>query len=257
MSVEMIDQGSRVLLIDDRGKKHITTAARGMVDVSGLGVVDGDVLCGSDWGNTISIGARTLVLVKPDINDMLELIERKAQIMMPKDSYQIPQRLGIGAGCRVIEAGVGSGALALVLIEAVAPTGIVFSYEAREDHAAIARRNVSMSAHSGCWELKIDDICTANLEKDVDAVVLDMPNPWDAMANCCASLKPGGRICAYVPNMNQLENTVRSMEASRLAEILSFEVLQREIVVHHGGVRPSSEMIGHTGYLIFGRRIRE
>lgn len=244
------------MLIDDRGRKHITTAARGMVDVRGLGILDGDVLCDSDWGDTISVGGRTLVLVRPDISDMLELIERKAQIMMPKDSYQMPQRLGISAGCRVIEAGVGSGALALVLIGAVAPTGKVFSYEVREDHAAIARRNVSMSTHSECWELKMDDVCAANLEKDVDAVVLDMPNPWDAMANCCASLRPGGRICAYVPNMNQLENTVRSMEASGLAEVFSFEILQREIVVHQGGVRPSSEMIGHTGYLIFGRKIQ-
>jgi tRNA (adenine57-N1/adenine58-N1)-methyltransferase len=256
LSNQMIEEGSKVLLIDDRGRKHIATAQRGMIDVRGLGVIDGDLLCESGWGDSLSVGENRLLMIEPDVNDILELIERKAQIITPKDSYQIPLRLNLGAGCRVIEGGLGSGALTVVLLRTVAPDGKVFSYELREDHASTARRNIALSEHKECLELRIANICTASLEKDVDAVVLDIPNPWDAMANVCASLKVGGRMCTYVPNINQLEASVRSMRDSGLAEIFSFETLLREISVHPGGVRPCSDMIGHTGYLTFGRKVR-
>jgi tRNA (adenine57-N1/adenine58-N1)-methyltransferase len=83
-----------------------------------------------------------------------------------------------------------------------------------------------------------------------------MPNPWDAFANVCGAIRNGGYLCCYVPNTNQLEAAVKAMWEEGLSEVRSFETLQREIVVHQGGVRPSSEMIGHTGYLTFGRKVR-
>jgi tRNA (adenine57-N1/adenine58-N1)-methyltransferase len=85
--------------------------------------------------------------------------------------------------------------------------------------------------------------------------VLDIPNPWDAMENVSKSLRIGGYACCYVPNVNQLETAVKKMREVGLAEIVSLETLQREMVVHEGGVRPSFDMLGHTGYLSFGRRL--
>jgi tRNA (adenine57-N1/adenine58-N1)-methyltransferase len=167
----------------------------------------------------------------------------------------IPLHLDIGPGSRVIEGGVGSGALTLVLLKAVGPTGRVYSYESRQDYADVARRNIALSENEPSWELKIGDICTAKLESDVDAVALDIPNPWDAMVNVSRALRIGGYACCYVPNANQLETAVKKMREVGLAEIISLETLQREMVVHEGGVRPSFDMLGHTGYLSFGRRM--
>lgn len=252
----MIPEGTRLVLVDEDGKKYLANATRGMIEVRRLGVLDGGKLCDASYGDVLDVGGRKLVILKPSIKDLLSMIERKAQIIIPKDSFLIPLHLDIGCGSRVIEAGVGSGALSIVLLKAVAPNGRVYSYETREDHAAVAARNVDMSGLTGCWNLKIGDVCIEELPTDSDAAVLDMPNPWDALANVSSSLTIGGHVCCYVPNTNQLEQVVNSMRNLDLREIHSFETIQRDMVVHEGGIRPSFDTLGHTGYLAFARKIR-
>ena len=253
--IVLIEEGSRVLLIDDRGRKHLLEAVQGMIEVRSLGVVDGTCICHSSYGDTITVGARRLLLVRPSLKDILSTIERRAQVIMPKDGFTIPHHLDIACGSKVIEGGVGSGALTIVLLRSVAPEGKVYSYELREDHASVARRNVRKAGLERCWELRIADVCTAHIDEEVDAVVLDMPNPWNAVENMHRALRHGGHLCCYVPNANQLESTVSSMRCCGFREVASIENLQREMLVHEGGVRPSSEMVGHTGYLAFGRKL--
>ena len=251
----MIPEGTRLMLVDDEGRKYPITAKKGMVEVRRLGVLDGTKLCESSFGEALEVGGRRFIVLRPSIKDLLSMIERKAQIITPKDSFLIPLHLDIACGSKVVEGGVGSGALTLVLLKTVAPEGKVFSYELRADHAEVARRNVEMSGLGKCWELEVGDVTALDLPKGVDAVVLDMPNPWDALANAVKSLRAGGHICCYVPNANQLERLVNAMRSSGLAEVYSFETIQREMVVHEGGVRPSFETLGHTGYLAFGRKM--
>lgn len=252
----MIGEGTRLVLVDEDGKKYLATAARGMVEVRRLGVVDGDRLCSSEFGDTLEVGGRRFVILRPSVRDLLSMIERRAQIVIPKDSFLIPLHLDICSGSRVIEGGVGSGALTIVLLKSVCPRGKVFSYELRRDHAEVARRNVEMAGLEGCWEVRVGDICEETLPGEVDAAVLDMPDPRCALENVVAALRVGGHVCCYVPNANQLEQVVNEMRRIGLSEVYSFETIQREMVVHEGGVRPSFETLGHTGYLSFGRRIR-
>jgi len=251
----MIAEGTRVLLIDSSGKKFLVKATRGMVEVAGLGVVSGDAICGSSFGARLKVGGREFILTKPSAKDLLGMIERRAQVIIPKDSFAIPMHLDLGCGSRVIEGGLGSGALSLVLLKAVAPEGKVYSYETREDFASIAKRNISLSENASCWELRLADVCTATLERDVEAVMLDIPNPWDAIDNAVSALRHGGHLGCYIPNANQLEQAVRKMRSSSLSEVVAFETIQREMIVHEGGVRPSFDMLGHTGYLAFGRKL--
>lgn len=251
----MIVEGTRLMLVDEGGRKFPVVAKKGMTEVRRLGVIDGDKLCRLSLGDRLDVGGRRFVVLRPSLNDLLSMIERKAQIITAKDSFLIPLHLDIACGSRVVEAGVGSGALTLVLLKAVSPEGRVFSYELRADHADVARRNVDMSGYGSCWEPHLGDVCKEELPKDVDAVVLDMPTPWDALANAVKALRAGGHICCYVPNANQLEQLVNAMRGSGLTEVYSFETIQREMVVHEGGVRPSFENLGHTGYLAFGRKV--
>ena len=251
----MIAEGTRLVLVDEEGRKYPAVAKRGMLEVRKLGVLDGDKLCGSSFGDRLEVGGRRFTVLRPSLKDILSMIERRAQIITPKDGFLIPLHLDVAGGSRVIEGGVGSGALTLVLLKAVAPDGRVFSYELRADHADVARRNVEMSGLGGCWEVHVGDVCDAVLPSGVDAAVLDMPNPWDALGNIVPALRPGGHVCCYVPNANQLEQSVRAMKDHGLVEVYSFETIQREMVVHEGGVRPSFETLGHTGYLVFGRKM--
>ncbi|UCE80293.1 MAG: tRNA (adenine-N1)-methyltransferase [Methanobacteriota archaeon] len=251
----LIKEGASVLLVDDRGGRHLLEAERNMIEVRTLGVVDGSAICESSYGDNISVGTGTLLIVKPSISDFLAAIERKAQIVTPKDGFTIPHYVDIACGSIVIEGGVGSGALTIVLLKSVAPNGRVYSYELRKDHASVAKRNVRKTGLQEYWELSIDDICTAETVKDADAAVLDMPNPWDAVANMHRAIRHGGHICCYVSNANQLESTVKAMRDAGFRELFAIENLQREMIVHEFGVRPSSKMMGHTGYLAFGRKL--
>ncbi len=251
----MISEGSRVLLMDENDGKFVLVAERNMVEVRKLGVVNGSAICDASYGDSISIGGRKLLIVRPSMMDIIGTIERKAQVISPKDGFAMPHYLDISCGSRVIEGGVGSGALTIVLLKSVAPQGRVYSYDIREDHASVARRNIARAGLDACWELRMGDVCTAQLEQDVDAVVLDMPDPWNAVGNVVRALRHGGHLCCYVPNANQLETAVKAMRDAGFRELFLIENLQREMVVHDGGVRPSSEMAGHTGYLAFGRKL--
>lgn len=244
------------MLIDERGGKHFVVAEPKMIEVRGLGAIDGAALCSSEVGGQLKIAGRLFDVVRPSTSDLLSLLERKAQTISAKDGFQIPMYMDLGCGSRVAEAGAGSGALTIVLLRVVAPEGAVYTYEVREDHAKVAERNVRRSEHAPCWHLRMGDVCEGIQERDLDGVVLDIPNPWDALEAASSALRAGGHVCCYVPNANQLEEAVRKMRALDLRQILAFETLQREMTVHERGVRPSSEMMGHTGYLAFARKIR-
>ncbi|MCG2827175.1 MAG: tRNA (adenine-N1)-methyltransferase, partial [Thermoplasmatales archaeon] len=103
-------------------------------------------------------------------------------------------------------------------------------------------------------EIKLGDVTESIDEKNADAVILDIPNPWDAVKNAYNALKVCGHFCSYSPTMNQVEKTVKTLKHDFI-EIKTFETLQREIVVGEGGVRPSFDMLGHTGYVTFARKI--
>lgn len=244
------------MLVDADGRKHFLLAKNGMIAVEGLGVIDGNAISRASFGDTLRIGSKEFLICRPSLKDHISSMERRAQVITPKDSFSIPMYLDIGCGDRVVEGGVGSGAMTLVLLRAVGASGTVHSYEIRKDFAEIAQRNVALTDNAGAWRLHIADVCNAELEKNVDAGFLDIPNPWDALCNLTNAVRIGGVVGCYVPNVNQLETTVRKMRELGLQEVVAFETLQREMIVHEGGVRPSFDMLGHTGYLAFGRRLR-
>lgn len=251
----MIEEGTRVVLVDEMGAKHLAVAERGMMEIRRLGAVDGTAICESSFGDRILVAGHSFRIIRPSVGDIIATMDRRAQTISPKDSFQIPMYMDLACGSRVVEAGAGSGALTIVLLKAVAPAGAVYTYEIRDDHAKVAERNVKRSEHSPCWHLRMRDICQGIEEVGVDGVVLDIPNPWEALEPSASALRPGGHVCCYVPNANQLETTVKKMRAIGLRETFAFETLQREMTVHERGVRPSFDMMGHTGYLALARKI--
>ena len=250
----MLRQGELVYLLDDRGKKHWVVLGEGMAKVSSLGVVDCARLIGRREGEWITIADRRFVLLRPGAIEFMDSLERAAQVITAKDAATIVFRLDLKCGDIAIEAGVGSGSLTTALLNAVAPNGKVISVEVREDMASRARKNVSRMASANCWDLRLGNIINIPIDIEADAVILDIPNPWDALDNVELFLRPGGRFCAYLPNTNQVETTVRALRKRGYVEIEVLENIQRGMEVHESGIRPSFEMLGHTGYLTFGRK---
>jgi tRNA (adenine57-N1/adenine58-N1)-methyltransferase len=245
-----------LMLMEEKGLIFTVWPSRGMSEIRGIGVVDSDKLAKAPIGSSIEIAGKKYVLLEASLLDILTSIKRGPQWIMSKDSAQILVGCGIGPGKRVLEIGTGSGALTIMLAYYVGTEGKVVTYENNEKNAELALKNISQAGLADVVELRTEDASYCDMEKEFDAVVMDIPQPWDLLETAGRSLKPSGHVCAYVPTMNQVESTVRAMRESGYAGTRVVENLQREIVVGKGGTRPSFEMLGHTGYLCFGRKLK-
>jgi tRNA (adenine57-N1/adenine58-N1)-methyltransferase len=194
-------------------------------------------------------------MLQPSLADLLLDLKRSTQIMYPKDIGFILTSMSIGPGQRVMEAGTGSGSMTIALAYAVGPQGQVISYEVRPDMQNLARKNLERLGLDGRVEFKLRDIGEGLDETDVDAFFLDVPNPYDYIAQVRATLKPGGFFCGLVPTFNQVTQLLQALRQGRFAFIEVCEILLRYYKPEPTRLRPTDRMVAHTGFLTFGRRI--
>ncbi len=243
-----------IYLVDENGRRHWLKVAYTMLKVSSLGTVDGTKFKDIDDGSEIAIAGKVFTAFRPGPVELMDSLDRGAQIITPKDAASILLNCDVRSGCTVLEVGAGSGGLTTALTNAVAPTGRVHTVEFKEENALRAQKNLKRTGLDRYWSYQIGDARDAKVDIVADSLIMDMPDPENALDNLLPCLRPGGRICAYIPNMNQLELVVKALREKRFDSVFSIEIIQREMEVHHGGVRPSYEMLGHTGYLVFGRK---
>ncbi len=250
----MSDSEKKALtLIDEKGKKYLIKIGEGMKQIGGLGVVNTDNLAQAE--NSVTIAGKEYMVMEPTLPDIMASIKRGPQWIMPKDSAQIIFNCNIGPGKKVLEIGTGTGALTIVMAHHIGPSGKVVSYEMVEKHYKIARKNIELAGMDNIVEMRLADGGTCTDENEYDAVTMDMPEPWSMLEQMTMALKPGGYLCSYLPTMNQVETTIKAMRNAGYIETHVLENIQRELVVGKGGTRPSFDMLGHTGYLCFGRKV--
>jgi tRNA (adenine57-N1/adenine58-N1)-methyltransferase len=163
--------------------------------------------------------------------------------------------MGIGPGIQVIEAGTGSGALTSALAWAVGPDGHIFSYESRPDMQNLARKNLERLGLEERVSLKLQDIALGFDETGVDALFLDVPNPYDYIHQVRLALKPGGAFGCILPTTNQVALLLPELHREYFAFIDVCEILLRFYKPVPQRLRPTDRMVAHTGFLIFARPI--
>jgi tRNA (adenine57-N1/adenine58-N1)-methyltransferase catalytic subunit len=252
------EPGDRALLTDDRGRRFLVRLQPGGAFHFHGGIVPHDLVLGSEEGIVVhsSMGAR-LACFRPTMADFVLKMPRGAQVVYPKDLGAILVFADIAPGTRVLEAGTGSGALTLALGRATGPEGAVVSYELRPEHQAKAEANLeTFFGKVPPWvELRPGDVReVASTGETFDRAVLDLPEPWAVLPEVAAALHPGGLLCAYLPTTNQVQQAALALEAGGFAEVTTFEVLVRHWHVTERSVRPDHRMVGHTGFLVQGRR---
>ena len=250
------EENELISLEDANGKRVFIKVSYGMIKVHSLGAVDGSRFKDLNEGDKVTIVGRDYRVFRPGVLELMESLDRGAQIISPKDAATILMHCDIKAGDKVIEVGAGSGGLTTALLHAVAPLGKVLTLEFKEENALRAKKNVSRVGLDKYWSYQIGDARDMDVDVDwqADALTMDMPDPWLALSNLENHLRSGGRLCAYVPNMNQAESIVNALRDHGYSNVYALENMQRGLEVHPGGVRPSFEMLGHTGYLIFARK---
>lgn len=248
-------EGQLVLLTGQDEKQFLFRLQAGTRFHTHRGIVDHDQIIDQPWGREIlsHLGFSYLIL-RPSINDLIMNLKRCTQIIYPKESAQILLKLDVGPGSRVIEAGTGSGALTMALAHAVGPTGRIYSYEQRESMSNTARNNLERVGLEGQVELKVRDIGEGFDETDVDALFLDVREPWLYLEQVSQALMSGGFFGAILPTTNQVQELLVYMQRYRYIAIEVLETLERHYKPIPGRLRPTDRMVAHTGYLIFGRR---
>ncbi|HET9730576.1 MAG TPA: tRNA (adenine-N1)-methyltransferase [Acidimicrobiia bacterium] len=247
--------GDRVLLVDNRKRRHLITLEPGGQFHTHAGIVQHDDLIGSADGTTVrtSRGAR-LTAVRPTLAEYVLEMPRGAQVIYPKDLGPILMLADVFPGARVLESGMGSGALTTALLRAVGPTGSVVGYEIRVDFAQRAVRNV----HGFCGAdvpltTLVRDIYEGIDERDLDRLVLDLPEPWRVVKHAVEALRSGGILLAYLPTILQVGRLREELAAAPFGMVETLEVLQRGWHVEGQSIRPDHRMVAHTGFLTVAR----
>jgi tRNA (adenine57-N1/adenine58-N1)-methyltransferase len=263
-----LQPGERVTLTDPKGRRHSILLQVGQRFHTAKGAISHDELIGGPEGVVVNSAAGVPYLaLRPLMGEFSTGMPRGAQVVYPKDAAQIVVDADIFPGARVLEAGAGSGALSLSLLRAIGPTGKLVSYERREDFATIAAKNVRtfLGTDHPAWDLRIGDLAVAlgdgpdadpGAPAEVDRVVLDMLAPWDCVDVVAERLVPGGVFCCYVATTTQLGRVTETLRVhGGFTEPEATESMVRGWHVEGLAIRPSHQMVGHTGFLLNCRRL--
>jgi tRNA (adenine57-N1/adenine58-N1)-methyltransferase len=244
--------GERVLVVDAKDRRYLVTLREGGEFHTHAGVTPHSEIIGRHEGLTVrsGTGARYLV-VRPTLSDFVLSMPRGAQVIYPKDIGPLLVLADVYPGARVLEAGVGSGALSIALLRAGAD---LVGYEVRADFAAKARANVESFLGEGtAYRVEERDVYADIDEVDLDRVVLDLPEPWRVVKHAAAAMRPGGVLVAYLPTIGQVVQLRESLAAGGFGLARTIEVLERSWHVEGPSVRPDHRMVAHTGFLTAAR----
>ncbi|HXF02701.1 MAG TPA: tRNA (adenine-N1)-methyltransferase [Arthrobacter sp.] len=255
--------GERVQLTDEKGRMNTITLTPGGAFHTHKGFLPHDDIIGLQEGTVVAntVGHRYQAL-RPLLSDFVLSMPRGAAVVYPKDAAQIVTMADIFPGARVVEAGVGSGALSISLLRAVGDGGRLHSFERREEFADVARGNVEtfFGGPHPAWQISLgdfqDEVVKSEEPGSVDRVVLDMLAPWECLDAVATVLAPGGVWINYVATVTQLSRTAEAIrEDGRFTEPEGWESMVRGWHLEGLAVRPDHRMVAHTGFLLTARRL--
>lgn len=239
---KLLLDGERVFYVKDDSKDYHCQ----------FGFVKKEDLKKKDGSEVATNSGKKLVLLSPSFLDKYARIKRMPQIIPLKDIGAIVALTGIGSNSKIVEAGTGSGATACFLGNIAKQ---VTSYEIRPDFIKVAEENVANLGLKNVT-LKNQDVCKGIDEKNVDVVLFDLPNPWDAVDAAAKALKSGGFIVSYSPTIPQVIDFTEKLRQSGFAQIRTIEIIERDWETEGRKTRPLSQQIGHSGFLTFARKIK-
>lgn len=254
-----LTEGERVTLTDTKGRRKSIVLKAGAVWHTTKGAVQHDDLLGGPEGVSIrSAGGMEYLAFRPVMHEFMVTMPREAAVIYPKDAAQILMWADVFPGARVLEAGVGSGALSIALLRAIGPEGTLMSYERRQEFADVARRNVEtfLGGEHPAWQLTVGDLVESISDEPIDRAVLDMLAPWECIEEVGARMVPGGILCCYVATATQLGRVADTLRAhGGFLEPHATETTVRDWHAEGLAIRPGHGTTGHTGFLITTRRL--
>jgi tRNA (adenine57-N1/adenine58-N1)-methyltransferase catalytic subunit len=248
-------EGDLVLLLDSKQRRYLVTLQPGKEFHSHAGYISHDEIIGAGEGAVLrSTRGATYTVLRPTLSEFILKMPRGAQVIYPKDIGPILMMADIAPGLRVLESGVGSGALSMGMLRC----GVdIIGYELRDEFADRARANVEKFLGKDVldrYQVELRDCYEGIDETDLDRVILDLPEPWQVVPHAVTALRPGGLILAYSPSIVQVMQFREALDKAGFILPESLEVLNRGWHVEGVAVRPDHRMVAHTGFLTTARR---
>ncbi len=257
-SRERAMEGDLILLISSKQKYFIFPLIQGGTFQTHRGVVSHDDLIDQKWGSEIfSHKGSSFYLFQPGIEELIKTTKRNTQIMYAKDIGYLLLKLNIISGTKMIEAGTGSGSLTQVIAAVIGSEGHLYSYEVRPEMQNLAKKNLKRLGVEGRVSFIEKNIENGFDQNNIDAIFLDVPNPYDYLEQVKSALVPGGFFGTILPTTNQIVKLLIEFRRQKFAYIEVSEILLRHYQAEETKLRPTDRMVAHTGYLIFARPISQ
>ena len=258
--MKLFEEGELVHLIDRKERTYYLQLKYDARFQHSGEFLDHNDLIGQPDGTTVTLtGGTRLLALRPTLSEYILMMPRGAQILYPKDLALILSWADIYPGATVLEAGIGSGALTLALVRAVGETGQVISYEVREDFLRRAEKNIEAFLGKLPSNLltRLLDIYEGFEERQLDRILLDLPEPWRIVEMAGGALRPGGILLSFLPTILQSSQLTETLSRdSRFTRIETFETLLRPWHIEGRSVRPEHRMVAHSGFITVARRLR-
>jgi len=252
----MIKEGDLVFLYNDEKRNFLMKVGAKTLHTD-KGFLKIDSLIGRKFGEKAETNlGHHFYILRPPLDELIMKVNRKTQILYPKDIGMILVKACIYPGARVIECGAGSGALTTAMANFVRPNGKVYSYERNEEFLKNSQKNLQKNGLIDWVEYKHREVMDKFDEEDVDFVMIDIGSPWDLIDAAFKALKGGARLATICPTFEQLTKTVFTLEDKDFINIETVEILVRKILVRRGKTRPEQRMPSHTGFLVFATKTK-
>ena len=255
-NTNQIQESDLVLLWFEDEVSYLIEVARGKkISIHRGRPIEVESWIGLEFGSRIQCEHAHAHLLLPSPEDLMMKASRESGVIYPKDAGLILLKAGISAGKKVLEIGTGSGALSLILAQALRPTGKLFTYDRREDFMELAKKNLRRAKLLDWVSFGKRESREPIPEKGFNAAILDIPTPWEEVEVVKEALHGGGTLVSLNPTYNQIEQMAEALRAAGFVRIESCEILLRPILARAGKTRPVQRMVSHTEFLVFATKV--
>ena len=242
-----------LLVIDN--KSHLVDLDSKLIEIKKFGKFPSEFLKKQKLGVEFDFFEKRSILLPNQLSDIQKNLLRGPQIISPKDISWLLYSSDIKSKDTVVEAGGGSGALTTALAQASFPDGKVITFEKSKKHFEILKRNLNLSQFSDQVELRNEELNDLTETITCNSIILDLPNPQKLIKWAEKSLLLGGKLLSYVPTVNQVEKLLSSLNT--WSEIEIDEMMHRTWQSRVDALRPGTNILGHTGFIVSARLLNK